>query len=103
MVACSKNVSLNFLSRSILGSILKLKLSDESLRGNACLVEDSHFALCDQLLTDIFEADLNSIVTILISCLDLRDYARASLKDCYRSEDAVLVEDLGHTDLLCKN
>ncbi len=58
---------------------------------------------CGDALFSIAVADLNCLIAVILDCLDLCDYAGASLKDCYRNQSTVFLEDLGHTDLGCHN
>ena len=46
----------------------------------------------------IHEADLNRFIAVVLHGLDLGYHAGTCLKDGYRNEHAVVVEDLSHSD-----
>ena len=119
LVAFCEDVSLDLIAKLVFGSILEEELTDMLLHGNTGLVEValhrlayavavSDFLLavlvnCGDALFSIAVADLNCLIAVILDCLDLCDYAGASLKDCYRNQSTVFLEDLGHTDLGCHN
>ena len=103
MVADREDVRLNDLTRLVLLGVLESEFADETLRGDLSLVEHSHLRLRDKLFANVFKADLNRAVAVLLHRFDLRDDARAGLKDRHGGEHAVIREDLGHANLFCKN
>ena len=57
----------------------------------------------DQLVARFAEADLNGGIAVCFRCFELGDAARARLDQSDRDGFALLVEELGHTQLLPKD
>ena len=103
LVAYREDISLDLILHLVVSGILKAELSYESLVRNLCLVEVSLDRLGDVLLIHVSKTNLNRIVTVVCDCLYLCHNTGTSLKDSYRSQNAVLIEDLRHSDFRCQN
>ena len=101
LVASCEHVSLDLLLYFIALSVIQLQLSDVSLVGDACLVKCTLLRLSYKLLTLVNKTNLYCTVTVVLNCLNLCYYTRASLKNSYRSKYSVVVEDLSHSDFCC--
>ena len=113
-VACREDISLDFLSQRILGCVFESEFSHISLAGDSGLVEVSlhrfihtmsvndFFLACLVSVDDPFllihKTDLHRFVPVVFHGLDLSHHAGTGLKDGYRNEYAVVVEDLSHSD-----
>ena len=114
LVAFSEDVCFDFLSKSVFGSILELKLSDKTLACCSGFFEMSLHSLCcavsmddflfafsvfvDDFVFLVYETYLNCFVSVVLNGLYLSNYARTCLENCYRNECAVFSEDLSHSD-----
>jgi len=115
LVACCKDISFNFLSKCILFSIFKSEFFYISLSGYACFIKMTFFSFChtvsvsDGLLTTVVFCDnlfflvnisnLYCTVAVILNCLNLCNYTRASLQNCYRNQNSVFfIEDLSHSN-----
>src|SRR5699024_2960808 len=113
-IANLKDISFDLLCWSILLCVLKSELLYVSLSRNTGFCEMSLLSLCqavavndlflaafifvDDLVLLVNKSNLNCIVTVILNCLNLCYYTRTSLKNCYRCQHAVFVEDLCHSD-----
>jgi len=119
LVASLKDISFDFLSQCIFISVLKFELCHVSFACNTSFCKMSLLSLCHTVtMNDFFftifvfvncliflvnKTNLYCTVSIILYSLDLCYYTRTSLKNCYRSQYSVFVEDLSHSDLRSQN
>ena len=117
LVTLCEDVSLDFCAQGVLLCVLKLELSYLSLRAYASLLKVTLLCLVNTVSVDNFllaacisvndfvllinEANLYCAVAVVLNGLNLCYYAGACLKNGYRNECAVFIEDLCHSDLCC--
>ena len=100
VIADSENVSLEDIAHVEARLVVKSELSEGLLGGDARLVEVTLLGLVDSLYLDVAEAELNSLVAVVLNSLLHNDRAGACLDDCYGNNLSVCIEDLSHADLL---
>ena len=83
--------------------VLDADLAEVTTRCNALLGEVTAHGLVDLLGLDLAEAQLHGLVAVGGLRLDLAHRVRLSLDHGHGDELVLLVEDLGHADLLTKN
>ena len=99
-VAFLEGVRLDDVADVHLRGIVQTELVQHAQRAGFRLVEVALLGLGELALTDFVEAQLNGGVAFLFDCLLLDHFAGAGLNDRDGHDLALLIEDLGHADLL---
>ena len=81
-----------------LGSVVKVKLTQVLLGGNASLVQVAEFRLGELRFANVLVAKLDSLITVFFAGLLLSDHAGTGLDNGDRDHMALFVEDLRHAN-----
>ena len=99
LLACFEELNGQFLTEGILRSICGTQLDNVTTGGNTGLLEVTSQGLGNLARVDCTETNLNSLVAVSLLVTDLGNNVRISLDDGDGHKLAVLVPDLGHTEL----
>ena len=99
LFACGEGIGGHYVTNVHIGSAIKTELFQVSLCGNARLLVMTRSRLCNQLFSDVLEAELYGIVSIVFRSLFLHYGAGTCLDHRYGDRCTVVREDLGHTQL----
>ena len=97
-VAGLEGVSLDDGAELELGSVVKVKLTQVLLGGNASLVQVAEFRLGELRFANVLVAKLDSLITVFFAGLLLSDHAGTGLDNGDRDHMALFVEDLRHAN-----
>ena len=99
-VAHLEGVGLHEVADVQLGGVLQVELTEILLGSHVRLLQVAQLALGELALGHILEAHLDGGIAFLLSGLLLGDHAGARLDHGNGDHVTVLIEDLGHPDLL---
>ena len=99
-VALSECIGLYDVADVETRDIVKSEFLQSSLECYVSLLEVACEGLVYPLGSDVAEAELYCLVTVVLDCLLLNDYAGACLTNGNGNDLSRLIEDLCHTDLL---
>src|SRR5699024_9051533 len=91
------------LASLVAGSIRNAALGDVAARGNAGLLEVARLRLVDLTWVDLTECDLDGLAAVDVLGAHLGYDTRPSLDNGNRYDAVLVIEDLGHAELLAQD
>src|SRR5690606_4028196 len=93
----------DLLAEFVLGGVVGAQFDEVAARRDAGLLEVTRARLVHLARVDLPEPELHGGVAVLLRAADLGDDARPGLDDGHRNDPALIVEDLGHAELLAQD
>src|SRR5690606_38637304 len=103
LLAGLEDVGGDLLAEFVLGGVVGAQFDEVAARRDAGLLEVTRARLVHLARVDLPEPELHGGVAVLLRAADLGDDARPGLDDGHRNDPALIVEDLGHAELLAQD